>query len=188
MLRDHFKHLVISLVIPFTRNQLLVLIPSHDPSIYKPHADLRIRIHDALPFDNRRVRTPQPLHRLRHKPPILLVPGKDHPASAPESAPSRSRVSPRGASGDVAGSTRGSWTGANPSGEVCVRHEVVDPASGEGLLIVWSTDGIAAWWGIPSAPGKESHLTVLPLRPLARCVSIRRSRSVMLPSMNVTRG
>ncbi|KUL00431.1 MAG: hypothetical protein XE11_2458 [Methanomicrobiales archaeon 53_19] len=24
---------------------------------------------------------------------------------------------------------------------------------------------IAAWWKMPSAPGKESHLTVLPFRP-----------------------
>jgi len=27
------------------------------------------------------------------------------------------------------------------------------------------TEGIAAWWNMPSASGKESHLTVLPLRP-----------------------
>jgi len=35
------------------------------------------------------------------------------------------------------------------------------------------TDGMAAWWKMPSAPRK---------------VSIKRSRSVMLPSMKVTRG
>jgi hypothetical protein len=35
------------------------------------------------------------------------------------------------------------------------------------------TEGMAAWWKMPSAPGK---------------VSMSRSRSVMLPSMNVTRG
>jgi len=27
------------------------------------------------------------------------------------------------------------------------------------------TEGIAARWKMPAAPGKESHLTVLPLRP-----------------------
>ena len=37
----------------------------------------------------------------------------------------------------------------------------------EGLLVDRGTDGMAAWWKMPSAPGK---------------VSRRRSRSVMLPS------
>jgi len=50
-----------------------------------------------------------------------------------------------GAAGDVAGSTQGSWTGTDPSGEVCVRHEIVDPASGEGLPTDRGTEGIAAW-------------------------------------------
>jgi hypothetical protein len=42
-----------------------------------------------------------------------------------------------------------------------------------GFFTDRGTEGMAAWWKMPSAPGK---------------VSIRRSRSVMLPSTNVTRG
>ena len=42
-----------------------------------------------------------------------------------------------------------------------------------GSITDRGTEGIAAWWKIPSAPGK---------------VSIKRSRSVTLPSTKVTRG
>ena len=68
--------------------------------------------------------------------------------------------SPGGASGDVAGSTQGSWTGTDPSGEVCVRHEIVDPASGEGLPTDRGTEGIAAEDAVRAGEGLHEEVEV----------------------------
>jgi len=67
---------------------------------------------------------------------------------------------PRARAGDVAGSTQGSWTGTDPSGEVCVRHEIVDPASGEGLPADRGTEGMAAEDAVRAGEGLHQKIEV----------------------------
>jgi len=139
-----------------------ILIAPPDPAVGETGADPCIWVYYVPPVDHCRPHTPaQPLHLRGEKPPVLpLCPAKTTTASAPESTPSRSRESPGGASGDVSGSTQGSWTGTDPSGEVCVRHEIVDPASGEGLPTDRGTDGIAAEDAVRAGEGLHEQVEV----------------------------